>query len=155
WTVVRDASGRPLRTVANVQDITARKLTEEALRKSETLNQSVLRSLAAHIAVLDTDGNIIAVNEAWKRFAYENGNDPDASGLGVNYLDGCRGSQERHDDDARKALNGIQAVLEGTLRDFVLEYPCHSPDEKRWFLMSVTPLLGERAGAVVTHTNIT
>jgi PAS domain S-box-containing protein len=155
WTVVRDASGNPKRTVANVQDITARKLTEEALRKSEALNVSVLGSLAAHIAVLDREGNIIAVNEAWKRFAYENGNDPDTTGVGVNYLEVCRRSQERHDDEAWKALNGIQAVLEGTFDDFVLEYPCHSPDEKRWFLMSVTPLLGERSGAVVSHTNIT
>src|SRR5262245_53277393 len=155
WTVVRDARGNPLRTVANIQDITVRKLTEEALRKSEALNQSVLRSLAAHIAVLDTDGNIIAVNEAWKRFAHENGNDG-VSGVGVNYLDVCRRSLERcPDGEARKALNGIQEVLEGSLHDFGLEYPCHSPNEKRWFLMSVTPLLGERAGVVVTHTNIT
>jgi len=155
WTVVRDASGNPKRTVANIQDITVRKLTEEALRKSEALNVSVLGSLAAHIAVLDRDGNIIAVNEAWKRFAHENGNHPDISGVGVNYLEVCRRSQERHNDDARDALNGIQAVLEGTLDDFVLEYSCHSPDEKRWFLMSVTPLVGERSGAVVSHTNIT
>ncbi len=46
-------------------------------------------------------------------------------------------------------------MLDGTLHNFVLEYPCHSPSEKRWFLMSVTPLLGERGGAVVTHTDIT
>jgi PAS domain S-box-containing protein len=155
WTVVRDARGNPLRTVANIQDITRRKLTEEALRKSEALNKSVLRSLAAHIAVLDIDGNIIAVNEAWKRFAHENGDNADARGVGVNYLDVCRRSMEQHDDEARKALIGIQAVLEGTLPDYVLEYPCHSPDQQRWFLMSVTPLVGERSGAVVTHTNIT
>src|SRR5215831_533638 len=154
WTVVRDGEGKPLRTVANIQDITKRKLTEEALRKSEALNQSVLGSLASHITVLDRDGNIIAVNEAWKRFAYENGIHADARGVGANYLDVCRRSQAG-DDEARKALNGIQAVLDGTLPDFVLEYPCHSPGEKRWFLMSVTPLLGERAGAVVSHTNIT
>src|SRR5262245_33757123 len=155
WTVVRDAIGNPKRTVANIQDITARKLTEEALRKSEALNVSVLGSLAAHIAVLDRDGTIIAVNEAWKRFAHENGIDPARSGVGVNYMEVCRRSQEAYDGEARKALNGIQAVLDGTLDDFVLEYPCHSPDEKRWFLMSVTPLLGERSGAVVSHTNIT
>jgi PAS domain S-box-containing protein len=151
WTVVCDGEGKPLRTVANIQDITKRKLTEEALRKSEALNQSVLGSLASHIAVLDRDGNIIAVNEAWKRFAYENGIHADASGVGANYLDVHRCSQT---GDA-KAVNGIQAVLEGTLPDFVLEYPCHTPREKRWFMMSVTPLLGERAGAVVSHTNIT
>jgi PAS domain S-box-containing protein len=155
WTVIRDSKGKPLHTVANIQDITARKIAEDALRKSEALNQAILGSLASHIAVLDMDGNIIAVNEAWKRFAYENGSDADACGVGVNYLEACRLSQDQDDDEAKEAVNGIESVLEGTLRNFVLEYPCHSPHKKRWFLMSVTPLLGERAGAVVTHTDIT
>ena len=57
-------------------------------------------------------------------------------------------------DGGWAALNGIQ-VLDGTRHNFRIEYPCHSPREKRWFLMSVTPLLGERGGAVVTHTDIT
>ncbi|HKQ78043.1 MAG TPA: PAS domain S-box protein [Blastocatellia bacterium] len=35
WTVVRDAEGRPLRSVANAQDITERKQAEEALQVSE------------------------------------------------------------------------------------------------------------------------
>jgi PAS domain S-box-containing protein len=74
--------------------------------------------------------------------------------VGFNYLQVCRDAPESR-DGGWGALNGIQAVLDGTLHNFVLEYPCHSPNEKRWFLMSVTPLLGERSGAVVTHTDIT
>jgi PAS domain S-box-containing protein len=155
WRTIRDTSGKPVHTVANIEDITARKLAEIALRKSQALNQAVLGSLAAHIAVLDTDGRIIAVNEAWKRFALENDGDAVADGLGMNYLEVCRHSQERGDDDSHKVLTGIHAVLDGSMSNFVMEYPCHSPVEKRWFVMSVTPLLGERAGAVVAHTNIT
>jgi PAS domain S-box-containing protein len=128
--------------------------SEEALRRTQALNQAVLGSLAATIAVLDREGNIIAVNEAWKRFAKENGGAAVADSVGVNYLQVCRDASGSR-DGGWAALNGIQSVLDGTLHNFVLEYPCHSPSEKRWFLMSVTPLHGEPGGTVVTHSDIT
>src|SRR5262245_46250707 len=58
--------GKPeLRQVAILfNDITKRKHAEEALHRTQALNQAVLGSLAANIAVLDREGNIIAVNEA-------------------------------------------------------------------------------------------
>ena len=148
--------GRPeQRQVAILfNDITKRKQAEEALHRSEAINQAVLSSLAATIAVLDREGNIIAVNDAWKRFARENDGAAVADSVGVNYLQVCRDAPESRDGGSA-ALNGIQAVINGTRHNFELEYPCHSPSEKRWFLMSVTPLLGERGGAVVTHTDIT
>ncbi|HEX5085174.1 MAG TPA: PAS domain S-box protein [Blastocatellia bacterium] len=155
WAVVRDAGGRPLRTVANIQDITERKRAETALRESQALNQAVLGSLASHIAVLDRDGNIIAVNEAWKRFARENGGAAIADSVGMNYLDVCRRALERSNGEVGATLKGIQAVLRGARPDFTIEYPCHSPDEKRWFLMAATPLPGAAGGAVVAHTDIT
>ena len=142
--------GRPeQRQVAILfEDITTRKQTEEGLRRTQALNQAVLGSLAANIAVLDKEGNIIAVNKAWKRFAYENDGAAVAESAGVNYLQVCSNALDSR-DEGRAALNGIQAVLDGTLHDFALEYACHSPNKNRWFLMSVTPLLGEQGGAVV------
>jgi PAS domain S-box-containing protein len=91
--------GRPdQRQVAILfNDITKRKQAEEALQRTQALNQAVLGSLAANIAVLDREGNIIAVNEAWKRFAYENGGAPVAAPVGANYFkacDGLKGSDE-------------------------------------------------------------
>src|SRR5262249_43522137 len=114
-----------------------------------------LDSLAANIAVLDRDGTIIAVNDAWKRFAKENGGAAIADSVGVNYLDVCRRAQEQGNGQIEATLAGIQAVLDGARANFAVEYSCHSSNEKRWFLMSVTPLGGERGGVVVTHTNIT
>jgi PAS domain S-box-containing protein len=153
--LLRDESGRPYAVCGIATDITERKRAERALRESQVLNQAVLDSLAANIAVLDGDGNIIAVNEDWKRFARENGGAAIADSVGLNYLDVLRRADEQNDDQIRATLNGVQAVLDGARANFAIEYPCHSPDERRWFLMSATPMFGGRGGAVVTHTNIT
>jgi len=123
---------------------------------AENLNVAVLDSLLANVAVLDSDGCIIATNESWNRFARDNGNPPATSvGPSVQYLDVCGRAAAAGDADAQTALHGIQDVLAGRRASFHFEYPCHSDTEQRWFLMNASPLKGARSGAVVTHTNIT
>jgi len=130
--------------------------TDKVIRASEEFNRSVLASLHYHIAILDRSGLILAVNEAWERFARENG-EPLANriGPGVNYLDVCRRAAEQDDPGARAVLAGIDSVLNGAQERFSLEYPCHSPTEERWFIMRVLPLQGRAGGVVISHANIT
>ena len=138
-------------------DITKRKQMEEKLRDSEAFNLSVLNSLTSHIAVLDAQGVIVAVNDAWRQFAEEN-NLPKSSRsmLGANYLDACKNTfNQPYGDDADSIRSGILAVLAGEQETFHLEYPCHSPTQQRWFYMNVSPLQGSRRGVVVNHKNIT
>jgi PAS domain S-box-containing protein len=117
--------------------------------------QSVIDSLAAIVAVLDTDGTIIAVNRAWERFARENGNPPaDRTGVGVNYLAICR-SAAVDDPVAAQALAGIEGVLRGATPKFTLEHPCHSSSRMRWFLMHAGPWLADFGGVVISYTDIT
>ncbi len=137
--------------------MTERKQAMQALQESEALNRSVLNSLPANIAILKADGKIQAVNEAWQRFAQANG-DPPASAVdrGADYLEVCRQASAAGSLDAQKALTGIQDVLAGRQTSSEIQYPCHSPAEKRWFHMLVTPLDGAVGGGVViTHVNIT
>ena len=128
-----------------------------ALQNSEAFSLSVFDSRSEQVAVLDQRGVIIAVNTAWRRFAAENGApDLERKSVGLNYLDLCGAAAGQPNGwEARRALDGIRAVLARTREDFSLEYPCHSPTEQRWFAMRVTPLLGARPGAVVAHENIT
>jgi len=130
---------------------------EEALRYNEMFNRTVLDSVGDHIAVLDGQGVIIRVNEAWIRFAQENG-DPtlEHTGIGINYLDVCRRVQGEDEAIAQAALAGIEAVMAGQLPHFsTLEYACHSHREKRWFLLKVTPMPGPIGGVVIAHPDIT
>ncbi len=136
-------------------DISARRQAEESLRESAELNQGILGSLNAQIAVLDRDGNIIAVNDAWNRFSQMNGGaSGDHTGTGVNYLDVCRRVVGEGRADAIKAWEGIRSVLNGILPSFTLDYACDSPTERRWFQMSVTPLAAGGHGAVISHLDI-
>ena len=134
-----------------------RKQALKELRKSREFNLAVLNSLSAHIAVLDKTGKIVAVNEAWKQFGLENGADPAIIyAAGLSYTQFCKPGAENGDTVARKAITGVQSVLKGTLPHFSMEYPCHSPWEKRWFIMQVTTLSGlSGGGAVISHQLIT
>ena len=58
--------------LASVIDITERKQAEAELRASEELARSILNAITAHIAVLDRQGNIVAVNSSWERLALAN-----------------------------------------------------------------------------------
>lgn len=50
------------------------------------LDPNILHVLPANIVVLDAQGTILAVNEAWERFAAANGFVGDSYGLGLNYV---------------------------------------------------------------------
>jgi len=134
-------------------DISERKQMEEKLRDSEAFNASILNSLTSHIAVLDANGTIIAVNNAWRQFAEESGlSAPGRDMLGRSYLDAC---ENACGEGASPTQAGIMAVLRGELETFHLEYPCRLGSKPRWFHMTVLPLQGSRRGVVVSHKNIT
>jgi len=127
------------------------------LRKNAAFINDVINSLTAHVVVLDADGKIIEANQPWVKFATANNAGTLASGyLGENYLTICANSiRLTNDADALAAMDGIRSVLAGSKPGFILEYPCHSPAERRWFQMRVTPLTGPQPGVVVTLENIT
>lgn len=116
----------------------------------------VLQALPMQLAVLEHDGTIVFVNAAWQTFARENGAAELAeTSVGRNYLAVCDRSEGAWSERASEARLGIAAVLAGTLPHFTLEYPCHSPTERRWFLLYAAPLPGRAGRAVVAHLNIT
>ncbi len=155
--VYKDETGQPTRLIGVNRDITERQQTKQSLRDSQDFTASILHSLIQHIAVLDEHGTILTVNQAWEDFARDNCSPGHAlKSVGLSYLEICT-SAPAYDfgAEALAVRDGIKGVLEGTQAEFSLEYPCHSPDEERWFIMHVTPLRGIRRGAVVSHENIT
>ena len=114
---------------------------------------ALLDSLEDQISVIDRDGVIHYTNLAWDLFAEQNGMPKGYDWIGVNYTEVC----DRADEPlAQSAVEGIRRVLRRIQEKFCLEYPCHSPDTQRWFMMRVAPVVGIDAEFyAIAHTNIT
>ena len=153
-TVVR-AKGAPVFRIA-ISDITKRKHAEEAHQQAERFARGVLDGLSAHIAVVNEQGVIVAVNQAWLNFAARNGLKAEKAGVGVNYLQACETHASRFADEGLAFATFLRRVLSGSTPSFELEYACHGPAEQRWFVVRVTPFPGHDCKlAVVAHENVT
>ena len=132
---------------------------EQAIQRQQRFTREVLDSMSAHIAVLDRRGVIVAVNQAWRRFAAQNGAQAGVpvpnTDVGTDYLMVVRRSEAASADDFEGVVAGIEAVMDGREPSFRREYPCHSPSHIHWFEMTVMPLSGESGGVVISHVDIT
>lgn len=116
---------------------------------------AVIDSLCDSIAVVNEQGLIISVNQAWRTFADNNGGSAElVAGIGIDYLATLRRAAAS-DSFACAALQGSEAVLAGRQTLFTLEYPFNTPDGEHWFELHVTPLQGAVKGMVVGHREIT
>jgi two-component system NtrC family sensor kinase len=153
---ITDEEGRITHYVGEQEDISERKRMEESLRESERFARATVDALSAHLAILDEAGTIVAVNCAWREFA--DANPPVTTNVceGTNYLAVCDSAKGEGEEDARAFAAGIREVLAGRRDEFSLEYPCHAPFERRWFVGRVTRFAGEGMVRVaVAHENIT
>ena len=155
--VLKDAQGTMTGALAIAHDITDRRRAEEELRESERFLRSTLDGLSDSIALLDEQGKILLVNKAWREFAEKNGiSSVSAVSEGSNYLQICDSAYGESSEEAGPFAEGIRDVLSGVKESYVLEYPCHSPDKKRWFVGRITPFPGDGPRrVVVAHEDIT
>jgi len=126
------------------------------LRVREEQEEGSLDELPEHTAIVDSSGAIVAVNKAWKRFAEDNGADLSKVSEGANYLDVCERATGEHSHYAQSFGEGLRSVLSSREERFAMEYPCHSPTERRWFVGRVEHFAdGDSPMALVAHENVT
>jgi PAS domain S-box-containing protein len=137
------------------RDITRRKQAELAALGNQDLLQSTMDALSAHIAILDSRGDILTVNAAWRRFIDANGMTLANAGVGANYFQICGGPGPAC-ADATAVTTGLRAIMQGEHTEFRFEYPCNCGDQPRWFQLRATRFGADEAmRLVVAHENIT
>jgi len=162
---IKNANGSIKEWVGTITDISERKQAEEKIKQNLEFSELLLDTLPECVAVLDENRKIVRVNDAWKKFTDANelpkdshyyiGREYCCSKM-LNSKDGC-------EEDISKVENGLKALVNGSLDQFTMEYPCHSPNEKRWFEMRAVPLHSLKIdsreqhvkGTLVMHINIT
>ena len=132
-----------------------RKRIEAELEAREELSRAVLDSLPAAVAVLDGQGTIVSVNQAWAMRAAQHGGDVLWSGVGMSYPEACARAMGPAGTDAVRAMAGIRAVLDGAERALSMEYAVATPGgEARRAALHVWPLALGQGGAVVSHVEL-
>ena len=113
----------------------------------------VLASLSIRVAILDSSGVVVRVNDAWRLAAGEGAVGETHAILGHSYLDECRRAEARGFDPARELRQGIEMVLTRRMRTFRIEFASQARD--RWFEIVVDALKHEAGGAVLSVADIT
>ena len=102
-------------------------------------------------ALLDTNGVIVAVNDAWRAFSAANGGDSARTGVGVSYLNVCDNPQ---DVRATELAGCIRSAISGELPAArILRFPGDATERSRTFALLVSSRFddnGRPIGASVT-----
>lgn len=177
--IVRDTSGRVVRLVGAMTDITARKHAEaallrlndrleekvvertaelearsQALAEAERFARATIDSLSSSLCVLDEQGRMIATNKTWREWAEDT-----ADGMGrADRCPDCLAMPFRMPcwsrETASAVRDAIEDLLAGRRQTFALEYECRARTQ-RWFEMHVTRFPGDGpVRLVVTHDEI-
>jgi signal transduction histidine kinase len=103
------------------------------------------------LALLDAEGVIVAVNDAWLAFCVENGGDLARTGVGISYIGVCDAADDVGSSEVGAA---VRAALAGELpAPVVLTIPCDAPGIPRLFDVLVSSRLddeGRCVGATIT-----
>lgn len=154
-TLLRDEQGQVTGSVAVNRDITEKRQAEQSAHASETLAKATIDSITAHIAILDEQGRIMMVNQAWRAFGANNGLSLDYPWEGMDYLAVCHQAAVT-DPAVAQALEGLVQVKQQQITEYRFEYPCQTPAQLRWFSCRIRLLDHTLPGyLVIMHEDIT
>ena len=153
--VLTNVSERKQAELVLAQSLSEKEAALERMQQAERFAQGTVDAISASLTILDANGVILDVNRTWRKIAEAHGLGSDNLCEGTNYLTVCDAASGASSDGAHEMAAGIRAVIQGHQNEFMLEYPCHSPTERRWFSSRVTRFEGTGGiRVVVAHEDI-
>ena len=127
------------------------------MNRRETLlsgELAILRAIPGAAAIIDEQGNILEMNDAWKnglKCTNWLGLKPESD----NYIEHCRKATELGNDYALKLLLGIRDVLENPGKVIQLTISAVNSDEKKWCKVSISQLDNDKNCVLVVFDDVT
>ncbi len=133
----------------------ARKGMEHRLRLSESLLVATLDSFAAAIAVLDEEGRILLVNEAWRHFQDASNPLVQGQGPGDDYTLACKASPPVSESMGAVG-QGILEVIQHSQERFLGDYQIPGEEDGVWYATTVSRFFCEgETRILLAHREIT
>jgi len=121
--------------------------------ETENFTDDIFNSIQHHLAVIAENGEMLAINQAWKDFAGENDAGPENTcGVGTNYFKTFPICEAK--SSLEKIMTGLRDVANGSTSLFEMECHCRSHKNQRWFIMRATPLKNKPGRLVMAHIDI-
>jgi len=137
-------------------DLSSFRRAEARRQRVDSLHAAVLASLHDQIAVVDSRGVILEINDSWRHAVDASPESRfDRTLAGENYLQRCARAAEQGDRTAADHLAALRAVLHGS--DDRRQIDCREggPGEAAWFEVSFERLRRPEGGVVITRTDVT
>ncbi len=137
-------------------DLSAFRRAEARRQRVESLHAAVLASLHDQVAVLDSRGAVIEINDSWRhavdaapasRF--------DRVLAGENYLQCCSKAADQGDRNACEHLAALRSMMYGSDDRRLLECREAGEGDSAWFEVSFERLRRTEGGIVITRTDVT
>jgi PAS domain S-box-containing protein len=144
----RDGSGQICHLILLFEDITASKT-------SSALQEAMLESIPASIAVLDSNGKIVITNRSWMDHFRNLGWVSSQVGTGANYLEFCQSLDLGRQLSGSHVADRIGRVLSRDDARFETDYSTGEASDTRWYHTITTPMGAALDGAMVMHLDIT
>lgn len=128
---------------------------QHASPELESALQSVIDAWSDHVAILNSEGEIVAVNAAWHDLASRETLTGGSYGIGQMYLTVCQHSTVMRLPEAGQISAGIRELVDGQSAQFQHEYRVRSPRRPCWYQLRATRFeLGGDSRLLVAHQDV-
>jgi PAS domain S-box-containing protein len=116
------------------------------------MDSSLASALPVAIAVVDHDGRITLVNDAWRNVDEPGALAGNAFDVGGHFGEACQRTATVVGESAVRVAGAMDRILAGRAPSFIHEYECGSAANRHWCRLTIMPLGADAVeGATITH----